>query len=494
MSNFLGVDIGTSSIKTILLDSHRGKIISQTSLPTPIHQSMPGMDEHNPEALFATVADCIRHTVHGYSVNALGISSLAEAGLPLDNSGKPLYPIIAWYDRRSQAQADQILQTFSEDQLFRITGQKLSFSFGLFKYQWIKENISSRLQDMAVWLSIPDYILYRLTGSKATEYTQASRTMLFDQAKKIWSPELLAYAGLESIQLPELFPSGTVRGTVTKAAAQQTGLPIELPCVLGGHDHLCGAFASGGTRKGMMIDSSGTACALLALTDIFNPIRKIAESGYVNYCYVMPHMYILKGGLKAAGKALDWLARLCFQQEHLDSRTMTAHYQAGRKNPLIWLPYFISSGTPDKTPLRPASLVGLTLEHTCEDIAIALYEGLGFWLRHNLDTLREITGTQPEAVIAIGGTNQDPLLRQVKASITNIPIAAPDIPEASAVGAALLAAIGTGSISSFEKAPEILDYPTSQIEPDALQVRHYNSVYENIYLPAREKLAGLMIQ
>jgi xylulokinase len=491
MPNFLGLDIGTTNIKAVLLDSDQGKIISTVSLPTPIHHSGPNQDEHDPQVLFTTIAQCIKRSIGSYPVHALGVSSLAEAGLPLNRSGNPLFPIIAWYDPRSQPQADRILKSFSEKRLFEITGQKVSFSFGLFKYLWIKENYPDRIRDIACWLSVPDYVLYRLTGKKATEYTQASRTMLFDQNKRDWSEELLSYAGLEPSKLPTLLPSGTVMGTITQDASDLTGLPAGMPCVLGGHDHLCGAFASGGIRAGKVIDSSGTACAVMALTSRFNPEKKIAESGFVNYIHVVPDVYVLKGGLKTAGKAVEWLASFIGNDGHFDNNLLLKHYEKNINERPLWLPFFHGSGTPGIEPFNRASLIGLTLEHSREDIVIALFEGLGFWLRENIDTFQKINETQPKEIITIGGVNQNLLMRMIKASITNYPVNSPTVPEASAVGAALLAAVGTGAIASFQEAPEILDYPVQVIYPDPDWVNCYNLIYERVYLSAKTKLTEI---
>ncbi len=167
MPNFLGLDIGTTSIKAVVLDSDLGKVISTASKPTPVHHLNLDWDEHDPQELFSTIVDCIRNAVSSFSIHALGVSSFAEAGLPIDAIGNPLYPIIAWYDARSQPQSSRILDTFSEKYLFKLTGQNLSYSFGLFKYLWIKENFPDLIKDMAFWLSVPDYILFRLTGIKA---------------------------------------------------------------------------------------------------------------------------------------------------------------------------------------------------------------------------------------------------------------------------------------------------------------------------------------
>ncbi len=316
--------------------------------------------------------------------------------------------------------------------------------------------------------------------------------MLLDQTRNDWSADLLDYAGLRHEQLPKLLPSGSVMGYITKDAAELTSLPVGLPCVLGGHDHLCGAFASGGTRIGKVIDSSGTACALLTLTNAFNPQNQVSEAGYVNYPHVVPGLYVLKGGLKAAGRALDWISAQFNQGSFFDNEILTAHYNSNFFNRPLCLPFFHGSGTPDIHPFNRASFIGLSLDHSGEDMAIALFEGLGFWMRENLDSLQSITGRPADELIAIGGTNQNSLLRQVKASITGVKISAPTVPEASAVGASLLAAVGTGSLDTFERAPEILDYPSQLIYPDPVWANRYRDIYEGSYLPAKVSLLNII--
>ena len=493
MPNFLGLDIGTTSIKAILLDTDKGRIISSSSLPTPVEHSSTGMDEHDPCLLFDTAARCIQMAVSHNQVHALGISSFAEAGLPLDRSGSPLFPIIAWYDKRSQQQAEAILEFFSPIHLFQITGQKTGFSFGLFKYMWIKEKYPDSVKDMEFWLSVPDYILYRLTGKMATDYTQASRTMLFDQRKKNWSDELLQYAQIAPNNLPTLLPSGSVMGSITREASEITGLPAGTPCVTGGHDHLCGAYASGGIQSGNFIDSSGTACAVMALTSEFNDSRDISLSGYVNYIHVVPDTYVIKGGLKAAGKAVEWLASRLNRDDLFSGDALTERYRSSHIPRPLWLPFFLGSGTPAMEPYNRASLVGVTLDHSSEDIAIALLESLGFWLRNNLEAMQKITGLIPEKIISIGGTNQSKLVRQIKANISNLPVETPSVPQSSAIGAALLAAVGTGIAESYHKAPLLLDYPFITIYPDTNLVTHYNSTYENVYLPAINRLKDITV-
>ena len=307
MANYLGLDVGTTNIKAVLLNIDQGQIIAQASKSTPYTIKEQNTAELSPEQLYRSAVECIGEVSAGFEVDGLGISSFAEAGLPLNKNGTPLFPVIAWFDNRSQTQVNQLLEKFPEAKIYQITGQKPGFSFGLFKFLWIKENFPDVTSQMRWWLSVPDYILYRLTGEIFTDYTQASRTMVFDQEKRDWSDILMDYAEISREQLPNTVPSGTIIGNITKKASIEIGLPEGLPCAVGGHDHLCGAFACGGFKSSMAVDSSGSSQALLFFRDQFNPEDKLMKMGYVQYIHVVPNQYVIKGGLKTAGKALEWL-------------------------------------------------------------------------------------------------------------------------------------------------------------------------------------------
>ncbi len=160
-------------------------------------------------------------------------------------------------------------------------------------------------------------------------------------------------------------------------------------------------------------------------------------------------------------------------------------------NKPLWLPFFHGSGTPDRQPTNRAVLFGLNIDHSKEDIYRVLMEGFAFWLKENIDALVKITGNTPGKIIAIGGTNQNALLQIIKASVLNMPLIIPSIPEASAVGAALLAAYGCGIVKSYDEAVELVKYQRKIIEPDSEMVPVFLSRYRNGYIPLRKSLSAL---
>ena len=476
----MGLDIGTSAIKAVLFDTESGRITSSAKQATPLLHPRSEWSEHDPQALWLAAASAIREAASGRKVEAIAISGFAEAGLPLDRSMQPIYPIIAWFDERSKPQIEYVLERKTEAELFAATGQIIGFSFGLLKTLWLRESMPDVFKRMAMWLSVPDFMHYKLCGQIATDHTLASRTLMFDQSTKQWSPPMLEIAGISVAMLPKIQPSGTAIGHLSRASAELTGLQEETLCVLGGHDHLCGAFACGGASSGALVDSMGSSQAVIAITGQFDPVAELLENGYVHYAHIVPGTYLIKGGLKAAGKALGWFGDVFNITAESADLSLLAAYD--RKLP-YWLPYFQGSGTPNRQPDAHAMLHGLHTGHSSGQILLALLEGFAFWLQKNIDSISRITNDDPHQIIAIGGANQNKVLQQLKAAISGKVLTVPSTPEASAVGAALLAALGCGIANSYTEAANLNQYPSDQVHPDPGLKDIITDRYNNGYLP-----------
>ena len=490
MAYLLGLDIGTTSIKAAVYDTEMGKVWRVASQPTPIDHPLADRSEHDPQALWEAVLNCIREAASGLPVAGLAISSMAEAGLLIDEQGRPASPLIAWYDRRSEPQAGQIEAMLSLERLYQITGQRASPSFGATKLLWLRENLPDEYRRGRVWLPVPAYVLYRLSGQMAVDYTIAARTLLFDQNTLNWSPEILETLGFPPALLPPAHVGGSPVGKITPAAAQASGLPTSTVCVLGGHDHLCAALATGASEFGALADSTGSASALMMLLPRFLDHPSLAEQGYACYAYLLKERFVLKGGLKAAGNALEWLARLLSSGGSPDYSALeqAASTGIGRRAGPLWLPHLIGSGTPQGDRYSRAALVGTQFEHNRGDLFRGMLESLACWLRHNLEEMQTLTGLEPTSVILTGGATRLNLLSQLKANILNRPVRVPSLPEAAATGAALLAGLGAGIFLSAEDALSSLRYDTIQFEPDPHHTDWYDQLYHTVYAPLYQAL------
>src|SRR5574338_1556715 len=183
MSLLLGLDIGTTTLKAVLYDSQQGRIVNSAARLTPVQHPKHGWSEHDPELLWQATRDCIREAAGGPPVKGLAICSMAETGVLLDVNNQPLSPMIDWYDRRSEAQAAAIESQISMAELYAITGQRVSPSFAATKILWTKAEYPDLYARARKWLPVPAYLLYRLSGEMAVDYTIAARTLLFDQRR-----------------------------------------------------------------------------------------------------------------------------------------------------------------------------------------------------------------------------------------------------------------------------------------------------------------------
>lgn len=485
MALLLGLDIGTTSLKAVLYDAGCGLVTRVAARPTPVDHPRDGWSEHDPQALWETVCACIREAAAGQPVAGLAISSMAEAGLLVDAKGQPLSPIIAWYDRRSEPQAAWIEQRMPVAQLYRITGQRVSPSFGVTKLLWLRDNLPQMYSRGASWLPVPAYLLSRLAGMPAVDYTIAARTLLFDQRSLDWSGELLDAFHLSAALFPPAYPGGTPIGPLTAQAAQETGLSQQTFCVLGGHDHLCASLAAGAHTPGSVTDSTGSANALLLLLPRFLPDPLLGERGFANYAYVLKDIYAIKGGLKAAGSAIEWLARLTTPgnpPEYVALEAAAARGVGMRAGPL-WLPHLIGSGTPQGDRFSRAALVGLQAEHDRADLFRGLLESLAMWTRHNLEEMHSLTGLDISSIALTGGVTRLRLLSQLKADVLNRPVLVPQIPESAAAGAALLAGLGAGVFCDPSQALGSIRYDCTQIDPLPQHTGWYEALYQQAYLP-----------
>ncbi len=311
---------------------------------------------------------------------------------------------------------------------------------------------------------------------------------------------MLEMAGIHLSQLPLIQCGGTIAGAVTAKAAKETGLASGLPCVLGGHDHLCAALAAGAIQPGIAVDSMGTSQSTLVVVDHFLSDLEVVRNGFVCYAHVIPNAYILKAGIHAAGGAIDWLADLLSAEKDpgqgidFSKLELEAAQNVAKTIGPLWLPHFNGSGTPEVDWNSRAALLGVRMEHSRGDIMRGLWESQAFWLKHNIDVIRHLSGQKIENVILLGGATRIKLLNRLKSSILNIPALIPTISESAVTGAALLAGIGSGVFNNPQNAVNSLKLGMEKIIPDPHLLKWYQPIYQSLYLQFYPTLKALWSQ
>ncbi len=480
----IGLDVGTTSVKAVAYDPDPGRALAIVSHPTPIVHPRPGWSDFPPEALWeavvATVRDLTARLPAETRVEALGIASVGEAGLPLDTSHTPLYPIIAWFDPRGEEYTEAWRRRFPERELYTITGHTVRSLYTVFKLLWLWDHHPEVMARMATWLFVGDYIAFRMTGEVATVTTLAARSLLFDVVRRQWNPDLVAAARLRVDQLPPVVEAGTPVGRLRAEVARAMGLPAGLPVTLAGHDHPVGMLAAGLYGTQSAVDSSGTAQAIATLTPHFIGPRG-CDAGVTCYPFVVGGVYLLQGGMATAGAALQWLADLITEGDVARLLALAERAPAGSRGAGC-VPFFRGTGTPYRRPGARAAFFNLDLDHGPEEVARALVEGLACFLAENIALLEGLVGRTVGEIRAIGGGNRSPFLLRVKASMVRRPLLRVDVPEAVGTSAALIAGLACGRFATPEEAVASLDMPTTAVAP----VPEWSDVYDEVYARYRQ--------
>lgn len=499
MPFLLGVDIGTTHIKACIFDVD-GHQEARAIVPTSSIALPDGGAVYEPEVLWAEVCSVIREACAWVNkpsdIAGVAVASMGEAGLPLDREGNPLYPIISWFDPRTGPLADRWRENVGPEKTSEITGLRIHHIYSAFKLMWLFQNEPAIMSKAARWLNVADFINFRLTGEQATDYSLASRTMLFDQRTHVWSTELLSCARIPPELMPRPVPGGSLVGKVTEEAHLKTGLAAGTPVYAGGHDHVCGALASGIIEPGLLLDSCGTAESVLTVVTSPDAIPDACANGFSLGSHVVRDRFCLQGGIMASGGTVDWFARE-FGWESPPAGGAGSHpteslMRCARESPtgargLLFLPHLRGSGPPTRDPLSKGAFLGISLHHKRCDFARAVIEGLAFEFRTAIAAAERAVGTKLNTIRAIGGGTYNSFWLQTKADVTGMEIEVPEVSESTALGAALLAGIGAGIYEDAASAVRATYRMRVRFEPDP----QAHSIYCKIY-PEFEGLYSLL--
>lgn len=449
----LGIDIGTSLTKVGVFTTG-GTVVRLHSASTPITWDGPQEAHHDPDALWAVVAGLIRRATTDLGTDRLvciGISSFGEAGVLLDADGTPRTSILSWFDLRPKVASDELHETFDLIALRRRTGLMADHTYSLSKLLWFKRELS--LEKLR-WVSVTDWIAYKLTGTVQMGVTQASRTLLFDLETRTWLEEVMRELGLPQEILAPLRLPGEPIGTVTKEAAARTGLVRGLPVMESAHDQPCAAAGVGATEPGVLLNACGTAEILLTTLE-HRRLRQVinAESVAVGH-HALPGRYWAMASLRASGSVFDWFVHML---DGLDSGSTTPtsitpeQYQRviraasaveSGADGIAFVPHLRQlSDDPQDASLSGGVFTGLRETHGPGHLARAVLEGLSLESERLLRRVQDAVGhVQPTAPIrAVGGPTRNAVWMQTKADLFGLPIQVYSAPNATTWGAAWLA-------------------------------------------------------
>lgn len=507
MSYLIGIDIGTTGAKTLLIDAE-GHLVESATVEYPMSTPRPQWAEQDPEDWWRATVESIQQVLTRSGIEAAAVAGLGLTGqmhgmVLLDAAGRVLRPCIMWNDQRTGAQCAWIMDTVGRERFLDLTLNPALPGFTAPKIIWTRDNEPEVYARAAKVLLPKDYIRYRLTGVYATEVSDASGTVLLDVTRRSWSHEVLDALGIPAEWMPECLESPVVSGRVTAEVADLTGLPVGLPVVGGGGDQAAGGVGNGIVEPGLVSVTLGTSGVLFAYTA--EP-RRDAKGRLHTFCHAVPDKWHVMGVTLAAGGSFRWFRDTLGQMEsHVGNLSNVDPYQIltaeAAEAPvgcegLLYLPYLSGERTPYPDPNARGVFFGLTLRHDKRHLIRAVLEGVSYSLRDSLELFREM-GVPIEQVRASGGGARSPMWRQILADVFGTELVTINITEGAPYGAALLAGVGTGVYGSVPEACAATIRIDSRIEPiPANQVRYdeYYAVYRSLYpalKPAYDAVANI---
>ncbi|MBE6656689.1 MAG: hypothetical protein E7609_07510 [Ruminococcaceae bacterium] len=435
--NFMGIDIGTTSIKTAVFDEKLEQKISLTADYTL--DAHGDIVEFDGEQYWDIVKGEIEKVKRELSVDALAVDTQCETLILTDEDGTPVRPAIVWLDNRAVEEAKLIEEHFGHKRVYEITGQpEITATWPAAKLLWVKRNEPDVWARTKKVFLLEDYILYKLTGKFITEKTLQSSTIYFNIHTADWWSEMLDFIGLDKKMLPALYSSAVEVGTYD-------GMRV----VTGAIDQIAGAIGAGVVKQGTVSVMTGTTMVIFLPSET---VPAYDEKSIVPCHYNYDDKYCLLSWTPTAGMALKWFKNaLCenFSFRELDG---LAEAVAPGADGLTFLPYLCGSTMPKYNPLARGSFTGLTTEHTRGHFVRAVMESVACMLRSNLDYL----GLDVEEIRAMGGGASSPLWCQMKADMTGKRLVTLKNKETACLGSAILAAVGIGAFASVEEAVKLL--------------------------------------
>ena len=492
MAYLMGIDVGTTGSKTLLI-SESGDVIASAMVEYPMYTPHPLWAEQDPADWWRATVESIQKVLAGADaseVKGLGLTGQMHGLVLLDKSGSVLRPCIMWNDQRTGPQCSAITEKLGFDRLIEWTANPVLPGFTAPKIVWVRENEPQVYARAARVLLPKDFIRYRLTGEFATDKAGASGTSLFNVVKRTWSHQMVEALDIPVEWLSSPYEGPEVTGAVTSQVAELTGLPEGLPVIAGGGDQAAQAVGTGIVRQGLVSATLGTSGVVFAHTDE----AQVDPRGRLHsFCHAVPGKWHVMGVMLSAGGSFRWfrdtLGRLEKAAAGLTGRdpyeylTAEAARAPVGSEGLIFLPYLTGERTPYPDPNARGAFSGLTVRHDKPHLVRAVLEGVAYGLRDSLELVRDF-GLEIEQVRASGGGARSKVWRQILANVFATELVTINVTEGAAYGAALLAGVGVGVYSTVEEACEATIRVVTSTEPKSEDVDLYDAyypVYRSLY-------------
>ena len=477
MKYVVGVDLGTSAVKTLLV-SQDGTVKAEATREYPLYHEKSGWSEQEPEDWVTGTLESLKELISGSGVSAEDIEGISFSGqmhglVLLDADNRPVRRAILWNDTRTSEQCREIERTLG-DKLLSVTRNPALEGFTLPKILWVRENEPEAFAKASRFVLPKDYVRYRLTGEIHMDLSDAAGTLMLDVANKTWSADVLRAFELPEAFCPPLVEAGGFVGTVSAEASASAGLAASTKVFAGGADNACGAIGAGILKPGLTLCSIGTSGVVLT----YEPDASADYAGKVHFFnHGKENAFYAMGVTLAAGYSLSWFRNTFAKGESFDSFLEGVGDIAPGADGLLFTPYLVGERTPHADSVIRASFIGMDGAHTRAHFARAVMEGITFSLNESVDLFRQ-AGKTVDTIVSIGGGAKNPVWLQMQADIFNAEVVALENEQGPGLGAAMLAAAGCGWFPSLDACAEAFVKRSTSYRPDPARAARYAELFQ----------------
>lgn len=475
MKLYIGVDLGTSAVKLLLMDA-KGEIKNIVSKEYPLEFPKPGWSQQNPEDWRKAIMEGIPELLRGFNgadVAGIGCGGQMHGLVILDDHDAVIRPAILWNDGRTAAQVDYLNNVIGKEKLSDLTANIAFAGFTAPKVLWVKENEPENFDRIAKIMLPKDYINYVLTGVHACDYSDASGMLLLDVQHKCWSKEMLDICGISESQMPQLLESYDCIGTVKPEICQALGLGEHVKVSAGAGDNAAAAVGTGVVGEGGCNISLGTSGTVFISSKNFS-----VDSN--NALHAFAHAdggYHLMGCMLSAASCNKWLMDEIYQTSDYAAEQLPITEDRLGENHVYFLPYLMGERSPINDTNARGTFIGMTMDTTRADLTQAVLEGVAFAIRDSVEVARSLGITIQSSKICGGGA-KSPLWKKMISNILNVELECLESEQGPGMGGAMLAMVTCGEYESVQAACDQLVHVASTVKPDPVLVEKYEKRYQ----------------
>ncbi|MBH54388.1 MAG: xylulokinase [Opitutaceae bacterium] len=503
MNYLIGIDVGTSSMKTLLVDE-TGNVVGNVTESYPFETPKPLWSEQDPSLWWEATCVLIKRVLQETQIDASNVVGLGLTGqmhglVLLDKDDQVLRPCILWNDQRTGKQCADITSKVGADRVLELTGNPVLPGFTAPKIAWVQENEPELFSKAVRFLLPKDYVRFLLSGEHFTDVSDASGTSLLNIGERDWSEEMCDVLGLSTSFLPTVTESPVASSKISATAAAATGLHEGTPIAAGGGDQAAQAVGSGIVKEGIVSATLGTSGVVFAHSDEY----RVEPNGLLHaFCHAVPGKWHLMGVMLSAAGSFDWYKSTLGDVESVEADKTSKNVfdlltlQAKTAPPgcegLLFLPYLSGERTPHPDPDARGTFFGMTLRHEKAHMTRSVLEGITFGMNDSLQLMRDL-GLEISEVRASGGGAKSEFWLQMQADIYGSRVVTTNVTEGAAFGAAVLAGVACGVYSNLEVAADKIVKNTGETNPGLNQAIYadYYPEYRALYPALKERFGSI---